>query len=99
MKRLTFLLIFLLLSSQAEDAWAIAPFVPSAPLSDENDDYLPAQRQFQGATSVSHQPSAFNGLKLRTAHTSLVRNGVPSGRNLITPFDSPALYVFMSLQL
>ena len=99
MKWLAYLLVLLLISAQAEDAWAVTPVLPFAPLSDENDEYLPAQRQVQGAASSSCQPPAFNGLKPRTAYFSPVRSGVPSEWNLTTPFGPPPLYVFMSLQI
>jgi hypothetical protein len=99
MKRLAYLLVLLLISAQAEDAWAVASVLPSAPLSEENDEYLPAQRQLQGAASASRQAPAFNGLTPRTADFSPVRSGVPSEWNLTTPFGPPSLYVFMSLQI
>jgi hypothetical protein len=99
MKRLAYLLVLLLISAQAEDAWAVAPVLPSAPLTDDNDEYLPAQRQLQGAASSSRQAPAFNGLKPRTADFSSARSGVPSEWNLTTPFGPPPLYVFMSLQI
>src|SRR5438067_13341125 len=99
MKRLAYLLVLLLLSAQADDAWAVAPVLSSAPLSDENDEYLPAQRQLQGATPASPQTPAFNGLKPRTADFSPVRSGVPSKWNLTTPVGPPPLYVLMSLQI
>jgi len=97
MQRLAYLLVLLLISAQAEDAWAVAPVLPSAPLCDENDEFLPAQHQLQGAASASRQTPAFNGLKPQTADFSPVRSGVPSKWNLTTPFGPPLLYVFMSL--
>ena len=99
MKRFAYLLVLLLISAEAGDAWAVAPVLPSAPLSDENDEYLPAQRQLQGAASVSRQTPAFNRRKTRTADFAPVRSGVPSEWNLTTPLAPPSLYVFMSLQI
>src|SRR5215831_18556535 len=99
MKRFAYLLVLLLISAEAGDAWAVAPVLSSAPLSDENDEYLPAQRQVQGAATSSCQPPAFNGLKSRTADFSPGQSGVPSRWNLTTPFGPPPLYVFMSLQI
>jgi hypothetical protein len=98
MKRLAYLLVLLLISAQVEDAWAVAPVLPSALLSDENDEYLPAQHQLQGAASASRRTPAFNGLKAQTADFSPFRSGVPSEWNLTTPLAPPSLYVFMSLQ-
>jgi hypothetical protein len=99
MKQLAHLLVLLLISAQVDDAWAVAPVLPSAPLSDENDEYLPAQRQLQGAASVSRQTPAFNHLKTRAADFAPVRSRVPSEWNLTTPLAPPSLYVFMSLQI
>ena len=99
MKQLAHLLVLLLISAQAGDAWAVAPVLPSAPLSDENDEYLPAQRQLQGAASVSRQTPAFNHRKTRVADFAPVRSGVPSEWNLTTPLAPPSLYVLMSLQI
>jgi hypothetical protein len=99
MNRLAYLLVLLLISAQVDDAWAVAPALPSAPLSDESDQYLPAQRQLQGAASAARQPPAFSGLKPRTADFTSVRSGVPSEWNLTTPFGPLPLYVLMSLQI
>jgi len=99
MKRLVFLLILLLISTQVDAAWAVAPDLPSAPLADDNDEYPPLKRRPQGEQSSSRQKPVFDGLKPQTADFSLVRRGVPSEWNLTTPFTPPPLYVFMSLQI
>jgi hypothetical protein len=99
MKRLSYLLILLLLSAQVDDAWAVSPNLPSAPLADDNDEYLPAQRRAQGEQSSSRQKPVFAGRKPQTADCSPVRRGVPPEWSLTAPFAPPPLYVFMSLQL
>ena len=98
MKRLSYLLIFLLISAQMDDAWAAAPIVPSAPLTDE-EEYLPAQRQVREAQSSSDPRPIFVDLEHQTSDFLLGRGGAPSERNLTTPFTPPFLYVFMSLQI
>jgi hypothetical protein len=99
MKRLSYLLVLLLISAWAEDAWAVTPVLPSALLSDENDEYLPAQHQLQGAASASRQTPAFHGLKPQTADFFPVRSGAPSEWKLTTPLAPRSLYDFMSLQI
>jgi hypothetical protein len=97
MKRLAYLLILLLLSTQVDDLWAAALNVPSASLAD--DDYLPPRPRPQGGRTSAHQPPVFVGLKLQTVDLPLLRRGVRPAWNLTTPFAPPALYVFMSLQI
>jgi hypothetical protein len=97
MKRLPYFLVFLLISAQVDDAWAVASDLPSAPVADDNDEYLPAQRGFRDEQS-SGQETAFVGIERRSADCSFV------GRarfewNLTTPFTPRPLYVFMSLQI
>jgi hypothetical protein len=97
MKQFAYLLILLLLAAQADDLWAVAPVLPSAPLADD-DEYLPPQRRPQ-EEPVVHKESAAVGLRHQTAGFPLVRRGLPSEWNLTTPFTPPPLYVFMSLQI
>jgi hypothetical protein len=97
MKRLTYFLVFLLISAQVDDAWAVAPDLPSAPVADDNDEYLPAQRQLRDEQS-SDQETTFVGIEPRSA------DFLPGRRarfewNLTTPFTPRPLYVFMSLQI
>jgi hypothetical protein len=98
MKWLVYLLILLLISAQVDDAWAVAPDFSDASLADENDEYLLGQRQIREKQSSSGQEPMFVGLT-HTADFSSVRTGVPSERNLTTPFTPPPLYVLMSLQI
>jgi hypothetical protein len=97
MKRLAYLLMPLLLSTQIDDLWAAALHVPPASLAD--DDYLPPQPRPQGERTSAHQPPVFAGLKPQTVDLSLLRRGVRPAGNLTTPFTAPALFVFMSLQI
>jgi hypothetical protein len=99
MNRLVYLLILLLSSVPVNDAWAVAPDLPSAPLADDNDEYLPLRRQVRDERSSSGQGPMFVGLKSQTADFAVVRRGVPSKWNLTTPCTPPPLYVFMSLQI
>jgi hypothetical protein len=99
MNRLVYILILLLLSAQVDDAWAVAPDLPSASLADDNDEYLPARRQVRAEPFSAGQGPLFVGLKSQPVDCSPVRRGVSSEWHLLTPFAPPALYVFMSLQL
>jgi len=99
MKRLAYLLILLLCSGQVDDAWAVALDFPSAPLADDNAEYLPAKRRVQDEWSSSCQGPEFVGLESQTADFSVVRRGVPSEWDLTAPFTPPPLHSFMSLQI
>ena len=99
MKRLLYFLILLLMSTQADAAWVGAPIVPFAPLTDDNDEDLPAQWRPLREQSFSPPKGLFDGRKPQTANISSVRRGVPTEWNLTTPFAPPSLYVFMSLQI
>ena len=100
MSRLAYFLILLLLSAQVDDAWAVAPVLPSSPVDDDDDDeYLPSQRRRLEEESVPDKKPAFDGLKTQTADFPVVRRGVSSEWTLTTPFTLPPLYVFMSLQI
>src|SRR5262245_25165482 len=46
-KRPAYFLLLLLISAQLDDAWAAALASPSAPIAEDNDEYLPAQRRPQ----------------------------------------------------
>jgi hypothetical protein len=98
MNRLAYFLVLLLISAQVDDYWAAAPGLPSAPLADD-DQYLPPQPRPREEECSPHQKPVFVGLEPQTADLPLVRRGVPSEGNLTTFFTSPALYVFMSLQI
>ena len=99
MKWLSYLLIVFLVSAQVDDYWAVAPALPSAPLADDNDEYLPAQRHSRGEWSSSLQKPVFLSLLPQTAEFSSVRRGMPSELNRTAPLAPPSLYVFMSLQI
>jgi hypothetical protein len=100
MKRHAYLLILLLLWSQADDVLAFASVLPSAPLADDDDnEYVPSQRREQEEESRPDNTPAFAGHKPQTADFPLVRRGVRLEWNLITPFTPAPLYVFLSLQI
>jgi hypothetical protein len=92
-------LVLLLFWALVDDYWAAAPVLPSAPLADDDDEYLPSPRRPQEDECSPHHKPVFDGLKPQTADFSLVRRGVPSEWNLTTPFTPPPLYVFTSLQI
>ena len=109
-KGMLFFLVFLTFWAQVDGALLPADFVsPSAsPLSNDSDDsnndsidsdeyeFLPSQRPPQRA-GLAKQVIA--NRKLQTADFPIVRRGVPSDFDRITPFTPPLLYLFMSLQI
>jgi hypothetical protein len=99
MNRLVYLLILLVISALVDDFWAAAPALPSAPLADDDDEYLPSQRRPQEDECPPHHQPVFVGLQPRTADFPLARRRVPSERNLTTPFTPSPLYVLTSLQI
>jgi hypothetical protein len=99
MKRVAYGLVLLLISAQVQDTWAVALVLPSTPLADENDEYLPVQRQPRGEQPSSSPKPLFNALKPPAVDVSFVPRGVPAEWILTTPFAPPLLYIFMSLQI
>jgi hypothetical protein len=99
MKRLTYLLVLLVISAQVDDTWAVAPDVLSAPFADEDDEYLPSEPLTLGEESSSCQKPVFDAVKPLTADFRCVPGSVPSERNLTTPFAPLPLYLFMSMQI
>jgi hypothetical protein len=99
MKPLAYLLLLLLLSAQADDAWVVALGLPSDSPAAENDEYLPAEPRAKVELSSSHREPLFVGLKRRAAVISTARRRAPSQRNLTPPFAPPPLYALMSLQI
>jgi len=99
MKPIGYLLILLLLSAQLDDAWAIAPVLPSAPVGDDNDEYLPAQGRPQAEESPPCQKPAFDVPKPPTAALSFVATGVAFKCTLPAPAEPSLLSLFMILQI
>src|SRR5262249_40275820 len=99
MKWLPYLLILLLVSTQVDDCWAVAPVLPSPPCAEDNEEYLPAQRPSRGEESSFQQKAVFLGLKPQFADSSSVRRALPVEWNLTAPYTPSPLYVFMSLQI
>ena len=98
MKRLSYPLIFLLMSAQVDDTWA-SVVLPSAPLAADNDEYLPAQRPPRGEQPSSRAKLVFDVVRPWMVPFPLVPGSGPAECNLTTPFTPPPLYVFMSLQI
>jgi hypothetical protein len=99
MKRVSYVLIFLVLSTQVDDTWTVASISPFAPLVDDNDEYVPSQQRPHEVECSPHQKPLCVGLKPQAADFPFVRRGLPSDWSLTKPFAPPPLYVFMSLQI
>jgi hypothetical protein len=99
MKRLSYLLILTLLLAQVDDAWAVANVLPSSPLPDDSQEYLPSQQPTQREESTPRQYPLFTDSKQQTANSSFVKRCVPGKWNLVATFAPPPLYKFMSLQI
>ncbi len=98
MKWFAYLLIPLLLSTQVGDALAVAADEPSAPLVDDDDEFLPVQRRPREEESVPDPGQIVVRLNPPTANHPPARRGRSFEWDPTTPFAPPPLYVFMSLQ-
>ena len=98
MKPLACFLILLLVSAPVDDALVAAPVLPSAPVADDTDEYLPAQARTRGEPSSRMQAVA-DAPNLPAADIHFDPKGSPAGWTLTTPFAPSPLYVFMSLQI
>jgi hypothetical protein len=98
-KRPAYLLILLLISAQLDDTWAAAPGSPSAPIAEENDEYLPAQQRPQEEQIALGQEVPFAGLKTQPADSPVAQKRLSSGSNPATPFTPQPLFAFMSLRI
>jgi hypothetical protein len=99
MKRLSYLLILILLLVQLDDSWAIAHILPTGPLPEDSQEYLPSQLQSKGNESSSCQSPLFKILDQQTTGFSFVQRCVPCELIQVAPFAPPPLYVLMSLQI
>ena len=100
MKRIAWLLVFLTCWAQFDDVLLpCALDAQSAPLLDDDDEYIPFNSHDQETRSFGRQRPAGVHLKPRLGVFALVSSGVPSEPTLTTPLAPPPLYVFMSLQL
>src|SRR5947209_2069775 len=98
MKPLSCLLVLVLILAQVDDALAIAAVLPSAPLPDDSDEYLPAQPAVQEQeASRDHRPAFAFGVLPRDSSRRLV-NGLWSQGKVISRSVCP-LYALMSLQI
>ena len=82
MKRLPYLLIFLLLLAQFDDTWAVASCGPSAPLTDDDDEYLAARQQPREPSTSLHLPVSHR-LKPLSEEPATARRGVLAGRKRV----------------
>jgi hypothetical protein len=90
-------LIFLLISAQADDTWALSPVSP-APSQTDDDEYLPINQDEFREQSYHRQISAVMGKKLEAPDAFSVESNCPYCPKLTRCLVSPSLYVFMSLQ-
>src|SRR5215831_16675312 len=100
MKCIAYFLVFLTFWAQFDDVLLISvlPF-QSAPLSSDDNEYVSSGSQEQREWLVPRRQLQSVSVRLQVADFPLVRRAVPSEWNLTTPFASPLLYVFMSLQI
>ncbi len=99
MKRGAYLLILLLISAPIDDAWALA-VVPSAEVTEENNEYLSrVEVQPSSARLCAREPSTLAKLHGRSRCVAPGGGqGASPGTGEIGPFTPCLLYVFMSLQ-
>jgi hypothetical protein len=98
-KRRAYFLLLLLISAQLDDAWAAAPASPSAPIAEDNDEYLPAQRRPQEEEIALGQELPFACLKAQPADSPVAQQRLSSRSNPATPFTPQPLFAFMSLRI
>src|SRR5262249_5751747 len=99
MKPLSYLLIFLLLSTEVDGLWALVPHpLQTAPETDDNE-LLPSPRRQEPSRSSLRQKPVRPGLTPPTGDAcfSGFRKGPPEAPNP-GGFGPSPLYVFMSLQ-
>jgi hypothetical protein len=99
-QKLAYLLIFLAIWSQLDDALLTAfPSVPPVALADDDDDYLSVKRERARERASSQQKSVLVRVIPKNPSSSIsTRRGSPPGSKP-RPFGPFPLYVFMSLQL
>jgi len=99
MKRIAWLLVFLTCWAQFDDV--LLPLVPgaqSAPIPEDDDEYVPSNSQGQETRAAGRRPPGFVHVKPQPGAFALVHSRVPSEPTLTRPLAPPPLYVFMSLQ-
>jgi hypothetical protein len=99
MKRAAFPLIVLLTLAPFDEAWGTFPVLsfPSAP--DDNDEYLPQEREQSEERSEARQPVLFVRLKEDyTGHFTINLRSMSGDVIFARKLNPPSLYVFMSLR-
>jgi hypothetical protein len=97
MKPIAYLLMFVLILVQVDDAWALA--LPSASFAEDDDEYLPAPPRPLAEQVAPSQKPTFFGLKPHLGDFSGLRRDTPAQEDRTAPFTPSPLYVFMSLQV
>jgi hypothetical protein len=101
MKRITYLLVLLPIWHQVDDTWVVAAefFAASQAGIEDNEEYLPSERDQRAEECASHQKRRGVGANPSPADSPLTRTDFLSNRRPIAPYAPPPLYVFMSLQI
>jgi hypothetical protein len=100
MQRACYFLIVLLLSAPFDDTWVDVPVLSSPSVPDDNDEYLPQEREQGNERSATRRPEPFVRLKadIRGSWSGDLRGMTLCNLIFAGHFDPPLLYVFMSLQ-
>jgi hypothetical protein len=99
MKRIVYLLVFLACWSQFDDVLLpLAPGAQSAPVPDDDDEYIPSNSRDQETRLACRQRPGLVHQKPQPVVFALVPSGVTSEPTLTTQLAPHPLYVFMSLQ-
>jgi len=99
MKRVGYFLIVQLLLAPFDNTWVADPVLSSPSAPDDDDEYLPQERGQREERSAASRPELFVGLKSDTRPCSGdLRRMTLCDLIFAGQFDSPLLYVFMSLQ-
>jgi hypothetical protein len=91
-------LIALLLFARVDNLLVPAPVPPSAALVGDDDEYVLSMREQHPERLAELQKQVSISLKPETAYLSFLRRSALSWSDRATPFSSPLLYIFMSLQ-
>jgi hypothetical protein len=94
-KRTGCLVILLLIATQVDDGWALAPVPPSTSAAADDDEYLPLDSQQREERVVAHERPALPGVKADNAGQS---EPILSNLPCAGPFRRSCLYVFLSLR-
>jgi hypothetical protein len=98
MKRLSYFLTLILLLVQLDDSWANALILPTGPLPEDSQEYLPSPLRTQGEVSSAYQSPLFTDLNPQ-ANFLFVRRCCSCEWIVVATVSTSPLYLFMSLQI